>query len=68
MASPRIWFFPPTPMSDQDKISPHIINTTSSRRVMRIKKILIRGLLADNILNSLKQHLKNCMADCIENY
>ena len=27
-----------TPMSDQDRISPHNINTISSRQVIRIKK------------------------------
>ena len=27
-----------TPMSDQERISPHNINTISSRQVMRIKK------------------------------
>ena len=36
-------------MSDQDIISPYNINTISSRQVMRIKKILIRGLLIDPI-------------------
>ena len=29
---------PITPMSDQDRISPYNINTTSSRKVIRIKK------------------------------
>ena len=29
---------PLTPMSDQDRISPYNINTTSNRQVMRIKK------------------------------
>ena len=37
-------------MSDQDRISPYNINTISlSKQVMRIKKILIRGLLIDPI-------------------
>ena len=31
-------FNPLTPMSDQDRISPNNINTTSNRQVMRIKK------------------------------
>ena len=31
-------FNPPTPMSDQDRISPYSINTISARQVMRIKK------------------------------
>ena len=41
-----------TPLCDQDRISPCSINTTSSRQVMRIKKISIRGLLVDPIPNS----------------
>ena len=32
------WYLSLTPMSDQDRISPHLINTISSRQVMRIKK------------------------------
>ena len=39
-------------MSDQDRISPYNINTISSRQVMRIKKISIRGLLVDPIVYS----------------
>ena len=39
-------------MCDQDRISLYTINTISSRQVMKIKKILIRGLLVDPILNS----------------
>ena len=42
---------PLTPMSDQDRISPHNIFTILSRQVMRIK-ILIRGLLVDPTPNS----------------
>ena len=36
----KAWFLfiSPTPMSDQDRISPYNINTISSRQVMRIKK------------------------------
>ena len=34
----NIWGYPFTPMSDQDRISPHNINTISIRQVMRIKK------------------------------
>ena len=44
---------PLTPISDQDRISPYDINTISSRQVMRIKKISVRGLLVDPIPNSL---------------
>ena len=40
------------PNSDQDRISPYTISTISSRKVMRIKKISIRGLLVDSNLNS----------------
>ena len=36
--------YPLTHMSDQERISPYNINTISSRQVMRIKKILVRGL------------------------
>ena len=39
-------------MSDQDRISPHNLNTISSRPVMRIKKISIKGLLVDSMINS----------------
>ena len=34
---------PLTPISDQDRISPHNINTISSRQVMGIKKIYQLG-------------------------
>ena len=34
-----------TSMSDQDRISPYNINTTSSRQVMRIKKNIILGII-----------------------
>ena len=40
------------PNSDQDRISPYTISTISSTRVMRVKKISIRGLLVDPNLNS----------------
>ena len=39
-------------MSDQDRISPHSLNTISCRPVMRIKKISIKGLLVDSMINS----------------
>ena len=38
--------------SDLDRISPYTISTISSRQVMRISKISIRGLLVDPIPNS----------------
>ena len=41
-----------SPTSDQDRISPYFISTISSRRVKRIKKISMRGLLVDPIPNS----------------
>ena len=37
------------------------MNTISSRQVMKIEKISIRGLLVDPILNSLNLHQKNCI-------
>ena len=45
-------FNPLVPNSDQDRISPYTISTISSRKVMRIKKISIGGLLVDSNLNS----------------
>ena len=38
-------FSPLTPMSDQDKISPYNINTTSSRQVMSLKKNINEGIV-----------------------
>ena len=52
------FFNPFTPMSDQDRISPHNVNTISTRQVMRIEKIL----------NSLNEHFKNCVVGSKENY
>ena len=52
------FFNPFTPMSDQDRISPHNVNTISTRQMMRIEKIL----------NSLNEHFKNCMVGRKENY
>ena len=54
--------------SDQDRISPYIISTISSRQVIRIKKNIIRVLLVDPIPNSPNYHHINCMADSKENY
>ena len=45
-------FNPLTVMIDQERISSHSVNTISSRKVMRIKKISVRGLLVDPIPNS----------------
>ena len=60
---------PLTPMRDQDRISPSNINTISSRQVMmRIDKLLIKGLLVDPIRISPNKHHKNYMADSKENY
>ena len=55
-------------MSDQDRISPYNINKISSRQMIRIKKISIRGLLVDPISNSPNKHHNNFMADSKENY
>ena len=46
------FFSPTTPMSDQDRISPNYIYTILCQQVMRIKKIIIMGLLIDLIPNS----------------
>ena len=35
-----------TPMSDQDRISPHHINTISSRQVMQIKRNINQGMVS----------------------
>ena len=35
---------PSTPMSDQDRISPHNINTISTKQVIRIKKNINLGI------------------------
>ena len=59
---------PLTPKSDQNRISPYNINTITSRQVMRIRKISIKGFLVDPIPNSLSYHHKNHMADSKENY
>ena len=42
-----------TLITDKDRISPYNINTISSREVMRIKKMSIRAILVDPVLNSL---------------
>ena len=34
------------PMSDQDRISPHNINTVSTKQVMRVKKNINLGILS----------------------
>ena len=41
-------------MSDQDRISPYGINTILNRKVMRMKKISIEGMLVDSLPKSLK--------------
>ena len=54
----KVWYFinSITPVGDQDRISPYNINTISSRQVMGLKKISVRGrgrgLLVDPIPNS----------------
>ena len=44
---------PLTPMSDQVRISPYIINTVSRRQTMRIETMSVRGLFLDPVQNSL---------------
>ena len=63
----KITLNPLTPMSDQDRISPHNINTISTRQVMRMKKNINLRKLVDPILNSLNWYIKNCMVDSKEN-
>ena len=58
---------PLTPMSDQDRISPNNINTTSSTQVKRKKDNMNYGLLVDPVSNSPTLHNK-CMANNKENY
>ena len=41
-----------SPTSDLKRISPYAISTISSKQVMRVKKISIKGLLVDPIPNS----------------
>ena len=53
-------------MSDQKRISPYNIKTISSRQVMRIKKMSIKGLFVFPIPNSPNWHNKNCMTDSEE--
>ena len=47
------FFNPLTPISDQDRISPHNINLISSIQVMRIKENISQGLFVDPIPNFL---------------
>ena len=54
--------------SDLDRISSYMISMISSRQVMRVTKISIRGLLVDPIPYSPNYHHINCMADSKENY
>ena len=42
----RTCFNPLTPVSDQDRISPYIINTIASRQVMRIKRNSNKGIIS----------------------
>ena len=53
-------------MIDQERISSYGVNTISSRQVMRIKKLSVRGLLVDPIPNSPNQHHENCRAESKE--
>ena len=41
-------------MSDQDRISAYSVNTILNRKVMRMKKISIEGMLVDSMPKSLK--------------
>ena len=59
---------PLTSMSDQDRISPNNINTTSSTQVKRKKENMNYGLLVDPVSNSPTLHHNKCMANSKENY
>ena len=59
---------PLTPMSDQDRIFPYSINTTSSTQVKRKKENMNYGLLVDPVSNSPTLHHNKCMANSKENY
>ena len=64
-----VLFNPLTPVNDQDRISLYHINTISSRQVMRIKKLSIRGLLFDfNIKFSKLTSYEFSMTESKENY
>ena len=58
---------PSTPTSDQDRISLYNINTTSSRRVTRIKKNINYGISGWSNSKFPKLTYKICMADSKEN-
>ena len=66
--SPQLSLIPLIPTSDQDIISPYNVNAISSRLVMRMKKLSIKGFSVDPTPNSPKQHRSNCMTDAKENY
>ena len=64
-----VLFNPLIPVNDQDRISLYHINTISSRQVMRIKKLSIRGLLFDfNIKFSKLTSYEFSMTESKENY
>ena len=56
------------PMSDQDIISPHNIDTISIMQVMRMNKNINLGSLVAPIPNSPNQFQQNCIAEGKENY
>ena len=58
---------PSTPTSDQDRISLYNVTTTSSRRVMRIKKNINYGVSGWSNSKFPKLTYKICMADSKEN-
>ena len=53
-------------MSDQDRDSPYNINTISTRKVMRIKKNIEKGIISCS--NTKFSKNKNYLEDCKENY
>ena len=57
-------------MNDQDRISPHdhFIHTTSSKQVMRKKKISVTRLAADPTPNASNHYCDNCTPESMKNY
>ena len=53
-------------MSDQDRDSPYNINTISTKKVMRIKKNIEKGIISCS--NTKFSKNKNYLEDCKENY
>ena len=57
-----------SPTIDQDRISPHNINTVSSRQAVKIKKNINKGIISWSNTKISKLTFKNCMADSKDKY